>query len=409
MNLLQYSDEFQKTFPAPRREEAFDFLRRQGLPNRQNEDWKYTSLKVLNEKNYQPSVATNLPSSQEGELRRHLAGFASHAVFINGVFQSQLSLLPPELAVVETDAVSEDFQDGLQALNAAYAPKAFHLSVPKNFDADKPLQFLFWNTGKLNLSSPLLQVDVGSSARIRFIESHAGPAGDDYFSNSVVQVKVDPQAHVSWLKIQEESHGAIHIGRTAIVLERDCHLENFLFSTGAQLGRHTLSVVLNGTGSTAQVNGVYTASGRQHVDCNTTIDHKIGHCQTEQLYKGLLDGESRAVFNGKVLIRRQAQKANSNQLNNNLLLSGRAEVDTKPMLQIDADDVKATHGSTVGQLNKEELFYLLSRAIPKKKAIPMLSYGFLSEVVEKLHNEDVRQWLTAKLNEAFEKLHLESL
>ncbi|HEY1080271.1 MAG TPA: SufD family Fe-S cluster assembly protein, partial [Bdellovibrio sp.] len=163
---------------------------------------------------------------------------------------------------------------------------------------------------------------------------------------------------------------------------------------------------LKGAGSDSQILGVYAVQGSQHVDNTTLIDHAVGECNTTQLYKGILDGESRAVFCGKVLIRKDAQKANSAQLNNNLILNTKAEADSKPSLEIYADDVKAAHGSTVGQLNKEELFYLQSRAIPKAKAVPMLSYGFLSEVIYKLSDEKTQKWLSRHLDEVFNKLHL---
>lgn len=407
MSLLNHYEEFQKNLPAAKRAEAFDFFQREGLPTRHSEDWKYTSLKSLGEKDFRPALKSQLSEEQKVLIRGQLPAFFTNLVFINGILDRNLSAtLPAGVELKAVDYKAEEFKDSLQALNALYAPQAYLVQVAAKGDFKTPIHFLFWNTGGKTLSSPLLKVEVGNAARVRFVENHCGPEGQEYFSNPVLQLKLQDQAQVAWLKVQEESQSAFHTGRTEIQVGKDCQLENFLFSNGAKLGRNTLEVLLHGPGSTAQIHGVYATAGAQHVDNNTTIDHLVGHCQTDQLYKGLLDGESRAVFNGKVLIRRQAQKANSSQLNNNLLLSRKAEVDTKPMLQIDADDVKATHGSTVGQLNQEELFYLLSRAIPRSKAIPLLSYGFLSEVIEKITHEETRQWLTKKLDRTFEKLHL---
>ena len=407
MNLLNHYESFQKNLPASKRAEAFDFVRHAGLPTRHQEDWKYTSLKALGEKDFIPATNTKLSDAEKTLLRAQLPQFFVNLVFVNGILDGDLSSnLPNDVELKNADVTTETYKDSLQALNALYTPQAYSVKVSANADVKTPIHFLFWNTGGKTLSSPLLRVEAGNGARVRFVESHTGPEGQEYFSNPVLHLKLKDQSHVAWLKVQEESQAAFHIGRTQIEVGKDCQLENFLFSNGARLGRNTLEVLLQGTGATAQVHGVYATAGSQHIDNNTTIDHLVGHCQTDQLYKGLLDGESRAVFNGKVLIRRLAQKANSNQLNNNLLLSRKAEVDTKPMLQIDADDVKATHGSTVGQLNQEELFYLLSRAIPKSKAIPLLSYGFLSEVIEKITHEETRQWLTKKLDRTFEKLHL---
>jgi Fe-S cluster assembly protein SufD len=165
-------------------------------------------------------------------------------------------------------------------------------------------------------------------------------------------------------------------------------------------------LVLKEKGSTSEVLGIYAVQGTQHVDNTTLIDHAVGECVTHQLYKGILDGSGRSAFNGKILIRKDAQKADSSQLNNNLLLSNKAEADSKPSIEVHADDVKAGHGSTVGQLNKEELFYLLSRAISKDKAIAMLSYGYLSEVLYKISDDGIQKWLTQHLDEAFARLHL---
>ncbi|MNT16613.1 FeS cluster assembly protein SufD [compost metagenome] len=183
-------------------------------------------------------------------------------------------------------------------------------------------------------------------------------------------------------------------------------MQSLAFSTGASLSRHTLEVSLKGEGSNSEILGVYAGRANQHIDNTTLIDHAVGACNTNQLYKGILDDSARSAFCGKVLIQKNAQKADSAQLNNNLLLSSKAEADSKPMLEIYADDVKAAHGSTVGQLDKEELFYLLSRAIPKDKAISMLSYGFLSEVIYKLNDESIQKWLSKHLDATFARLHV---
>ena len=209
---------------------------------------------------------------------------------------------------------------------------------------------------------------------------------------------------MNYIRIQEQGPAAIHIGRSRIYLEESSHLEAFSYATGASVCRHNLEVHCVGEQAFAQVNGLTLGSGSQHHDNRTLIDHAVGHCTTTQHYKSILDGQSRAVFNGQVLIREDAQKASSEQLNNNLVLSAQAEADTKPELMIYADDVKASHGSTVGQLNSDELFYFLSRAIPREKALEMLSLGFVQDLIDRLSNEQVRSWLSAQLLAAYQKM-----
>ncbi|RYZ67219.1 MAG: SufD family Fe-S cluster assembly protein, partial [Proteobacteria bacterium] len=220
------------------------------------------------------------------------------------------------------------------------------------------------------------------------------------------EVKVGESAKLAYVRVQGESHEAVNVGRTNFELCKFSQLHSLAFSTGAQLSRHNLVVNLTATDASAIVDGLYVVRGEQHVDNTTVIDHIVGACTTSQHYKGILADTSRAVFNGKVAIQPNAQKANSEQLNNNLLLSRYAEADSKPQLAIYADDVKAAHGSTVGQLNREELFYLESRAIPPSVAIPMMSFGYVSELIYKLEDEFLQSWLNQELREAFSGLKL---
>lgn len=411
MNLLNHYDKFQAQNPTIHGDKALEYIRTQGLPTRQNEDWKYTSLKFLTEKDYTPVTLLKIKSSHEdlAAVQKVFSPDFINIVFFNGVFDKTISQnLPAGIDLIEINVEKTHFIDGVEALNALYTPRAYSLVVKKESSHTKPINLIFWSQGELALVCSFLKISVETRAQAQFLMSHQGDHSA-YVSNSVTEMNIAESAKVSIVKIQEENISARHIGLTRIHVSKSAELESMVFSTGAKLSRHTLEVLMTGEGGTAHVHGAYAVVGDQHVDNNTTIDHVVGHCNTYQLYKGLLDGESRAVFNGKVLIRRNAQKANSEQLNNNLLLSRKAEADSKPMLQIDADDVKAAHGSTVGQMNKEELFYLLSRAIPKSKAITMLSYGFLSEVLERIANDEVKEWLKIKLDKAFTRIATEHL
>lgn len=411
MNLLSTYDRFSQTNPAEGalalfRQAGYDYALNKGLPTRKDEEWHYTSVKVLGDVNFMPSAFNPVEPNHETivEIKKHLNADFTNVVFFNGVLNKTLSdELPAGFTLRELSDYPTYFDDAFDALNGAYLVKPFSLVLAKETSVDKPVNFLFYTSvegGPALMVHPRIRLEVGSRSSVKILESFYGKTGVSYFVNSVFDLHVAESAKVIYVRIQGETDNAINIGRTRASVAKDATLESLAFATGAGLSRHTLDVSLKGPGADAQVLGVYAVKGTQHVDNTTLIDHQVGGCNTNQLYKGILDGESRAVFCGKVLIQKDAQKANSAQLNNNLLLSSKAEADSKPSLEIFADDVKAAHGSTVGQLNREELFYLQSRAIPKSKAIPMLSYGFLSEVIYKISDEGIQKWLSRHLDEA---------
>ncbi|WP_413943781.1 Fe-S cluster assembly protein SufD [Bdellovibrio sp. HCB-162] len=417
MNLLSTYDRFSQTNPAEGalasfRQAGYDYALNKGLPTRKDEEWHYTSVKVLNDVNFMPSAFNPVEPSHETivEIKKYLNPEFTNVVFFNGVLNKTLSQeIPAGFTLRELSEYPNHFDDAFDALNGAYLAKPFALSLAKETSVDKPVNFVFFTSvegGPALMVHPRIRVEVGARSSVKLLESYYGKTGVSYFVNSVFDLSIADSAKVSYVRVQGESQNAINIGRTRISVEKNATLESLAFATGAGLSRHTLEVSLKGAGSDSQILGVYAVQGSQHVDNTTLIDHQVGECNTNQLYKGILDGESRAVFCGKVLIQKDAQKANSAQLNNNLLLSSKAEADSKPSLEIFADDVKAAHGSTVGQLNREELFYLQSRAIPKSKAIPMLSYGFLSEVIYKISDENIQKWLSRQLDEVFSHLHL---
>jgi Fe-S cluster assembly protein SufD len=417
MNLLSTYDKFSQTQPATGalaafRQAGYDYALNKGLPTRKDEEWHYTSVKALGEGTYLPSaIQTAQPSHDTLKaIKAYLNSEFTNLVFVNGVLNATLSdELPAGMTSQELSQYPTHFDDTFDALNGAYLAKPLVLSVKKESSVEKPVNFVFFTAtegGAALMVHPRILVDVGSRSSVKILESHYGTAGSSYFVNSVLDLQVGESASVTYVRVQNESEAAINIGRTRISVAKNANLQSMAFSTGAKLTRHTLEVFLKGEGSTSEILGVYAGRGAQHIDNTTLIDHQVGACSTHQLYKGILDDEARSAFCGKVLIQKNAQKADSAQLNNNLLLSSKAEADSKPMLEIYADDVKAAHGSTVGQLNKEELFYLLSRAIPKQTAISMLSYGFLSEVIYKLNDENIQKWLSKHLDAAFAHFHV---
>lgn len=417
MNLLSTYDRFNQAYPADEalasfRQAAYDYALNKGLPTRHDEEWHYTSVKVLSDVNFMPSAFNPVEPSHETLvlIKKCLNPEFTNVVFFNGVLNKTLSEeLPAGFTLRAAPEYPTHFDDAFDALNSAYLANPLVISVAKETSVEKPVNFVFFTSvegGPAIMVHPRIRLDVGMRSSVRVLESHYGKTGVSYFVNSVFDLQVEESAKVTYVRVQADSENAVNIGRTRVSLAKNATLETLAFATGAGLSRHSLDLVLQGPGSSSEVLGVYAVSGSQHVDNTTLIDHKVGECNTNQLYKGILDGESRGVFVGKVLIEKGAQKANSAQLNNNLLLSAKAEADSKPCLEIYADDVKAAHGSTVGQLNREELFYLQSRAIPKDKAIPMLSYGFLTEVIYKISDEKIQKWLSRHLDEAFTRFSL---
>jgi Fe-S cluster assembly protein SufD len=413
MNLLSTYDRFKQVYPAAAglaisRETAFAFAAKNGLPTKQNEDWHYTSVKVLADVRFMPSAFNPVSASAStlGSIQAKLNNEFCNLIFFNGVYEPRLSdQLPSGVFLEDAVLFPRNFDDTFDALNCAYQVKPYLLKVPTEASVDKPVNFLFFSSvegGPALMSHPRIQIEVGNRSSISIIESFYGASGVSYFVNSIMDLQVGESARVTYVRAQCESDNGINIGRSRIQVGQNANLEFLSFSTGAGLSRHSLSVNLNGPGSNSEILGVYKVSAKQHLDNTTSINHFVGHCSSNQLYKGILDDESRSVFSGKVFIQKNAQKASSAQLNKNLLLSSKAEADSKPNLEIYADDVKASHGSTVGQLNREEVFYMQSRAISKEKAIAMLSKGFLTEVVYKVTNDKVRSWLLRELEQVFE-------
>lgn len=415
MNLLLAYERFGQVHPAQGalasyRQAGHDYLLKKGLPTRKDEDWAYTSVKVLNDVNFMPSAFNPVQPTHETlqKIRAKMNPEFTNLVFFNGFLNATLSdSLPAGLTFKETAPAQAGFADAFEALNSAYLVSHGVFTVAPGTSVEKPVNFLFYTSlegGPALMVQPRLQLQVGARSSLLFLESYYGQGNVSYFVNSFLDLKIAESAKVQYVRLQSETLNAINIGRSRIELAKEATLNSLVFSTGAGLARHSLELRLVGKGSTSEVNGVYAVRENQHVDNTTLIDHQVGECQSFQLYKGILDGSSRAAFSGTVLIQKDAQKANSAQLNNNLLLSSKAEADSRPILQIYADDVKAAHGSTVGQLNREELFYLLSRAIPASKAISMLSYGFLSEVIYKVEDLGIQAWLTQHLDEVFAQL-----
>jgi Fe-S cluster assembly protein SufD len=252
------------------------------------------------------------------------------------------------------------------------------------------------------VSHPRNLIVVGTGGRATIVESYVGPGRDAYFTNAVTEIEGGPGAIVEHYKVQRESEAGFHVATVQARLDRDAGFDSYNVSLGGALTRNDINAVLDAEGVQCRLDGLYVASGRQHVDNHTCIDHARPHCGSRELYKGVLDGASRGVFDGRIIVRPDAQKTDARQVNKNLLLSEEALVDTKPQLEIEADDVKCSHGATIGQLDEDAMFYLRSRAISEEAARNLLIQAFVSEVIHRIRIEPLRAGLECLL---FTRLH----
>ncbi|HWS56045.1 MAG TPA: Fe-S cluster assembly protein SufD, partial [Pyrinomonadaceae bacterium] len=280
-----------------------------------------------------------------------------------------------------------------ESLNAALTAGGALVLVPDGARVEAPLQLLFLSAQDGSASFPRVLVAAGRDSRLDIIESYAAAGEVSYLTNAFVEVFVGDGARVTHYKVQDEGERAFHVASTRADVGRDASYDLTTVTLGARLSRHDIEVRLGREGGECHVDGLYIVGDGQHADTHSVIDHLVPRGTSRQNYKGILDGKSRAVFNGRVFVHRDAQQTDAVQSNKNLLLSGEARVDTKPQLEIFADDVKCAHGATVGQLEEEELFYLLSRGLHPELARNLLTYGFAEEIVEKIKFDSIRAQL----------------
>ena len=402
------------------RSKARETWEQTGFPSRQNEAWKYTSVSSLTEVDW--ALAKPLSSSEaEATYRKSRlpVKVSGELVFVNGEFVPQLSTLSSTQGLfigslrsvlesgntavqsalenagkVFADPAHKGVETSFASLNASLFSDAAVIVASANTVVKAPVVLSFIHSGKgneLSVSQPRVFAVFGKHSEVTVIENHVG--AESYFSNNVTDGYLADEAKVTYVRVQNESTKASHIGSTRFTVSRSARLESLQLSLGAALSRQDLKIRLTAPGAEAVVDGLYIVREKQHVDNHTAIEHIVGDTQSEQLYKGILDDESRAVFNGRIFIAQDAQKSNSSQLNNNLVLSKKAEIDTKPELEIFADDVKAGHGATIGRLDPEHLFYLKSRAISESQAVSMLALGFANDLVLRRTNPLVQEAL----------------
>jgi Fe-S cluster assembly protein SufD len=401
------------------RREAMGTFERLDFPTMKDEDWHFTNVAPIAEKMFA------LPR-KGGEVSEDLiARFAfgsewNTIVFVNGQLErideqsknirgTTITTLHEEIAK-DSDLVKRHLSKlaapesaAFTALNAAFAVDGAVIRIAPDAVVEKPIHLLFISDENAENSAVQTRnlIFAERHSKCTIIESYVSVGGENYFANAVTEVFVGEGAHLGHYKLQTESRSAFHVGTIQVQQARDSRYESFSFATGAKLSRTNVYTTLAGNAAEAILNGLYMVDGSQHVDHQTRIEHVAPNCPSHELYKGILDGNSHGVFNGKVYVHPEAQKTDGKQSNNNLLLSDGARVDTKPQLEIFADDVKCTHGATVGRLDETALFYMRSRGIGPSQAKRLLTYAFAADVLEKIELEPLKEALEAQLLERF--------
>jgi Fe-S cluster assembly protein SufD len=393
---------------ARQRQQAFETLKSKGLPTRRVEDWKYTDLRAFM-RDLPPIAAA--PSSTEIEAAAaqttpfDLAD-AHRIQFVNGrdYFTGKMEgfewyrlangdVLPP--AVTQALGRERSYADNTAvALNTAFMNDVTILHVPVGTKLERPLHLIFRNTGdtaQASFARVLVVVEAGAS--VTLVETHDGPAGVAYQANTLVEIDAGDGAKIDHIRNNNAGDAALGLSTLAAKLGRETRFSSFSMNIGGAMSRHQIFIALHGKDSELALQGASLLRGRQHADTTMEIDHAVGHCIGRELFKSVLDDESRSVFQGKIIVRQHAQKTDGKMSSHALLLSEDAEADHKPELEIFADDVVCGHGATAGALDDDLLFYLKARGIPQKQAEALMIEAFVGETVEAVSNEALREAL----------------
>jgi Fe-S cluster assembly protein SufD len=401
------------------RQDGIDRFAARGLPTTKDEAWRSTSLAPLLSTAFDARAASR-PESLTPELFEQLTfqpWDCAHLVFLDGRFAPELSrtgrlpqgvhlaslaeALASDRALVEASLgrAAGVRARALTDLNTALMTDGLFLHVGRGTVVDEPIHALFVSTtdGAPAMSHPRNLVVLEEGAQAAIVESYAGLGGGTYLTNAVTEVVLGEHARLEHVRLEREGAGAFHMSHVEAVLARSAGFTTHSVSLGGALVRHDVNAVLDGEGAECSLNGLYVLDGRQHVDNHTLIDHVRPHGTSRELYKGVLDGRSRGIFDGTIIVRPDAQKSDARQVNRNLLLSEEALADSKPTLQISADDVRCNHAATIGQIDDEALFYLRSRGLSTEVARGMLIRAFISDILGRIQIGPLRAGLECLL------------
>ena len=394
-NIKSYSEESEMS--AEKREILATFLL-SGFPTTKEEEWKYTSLKKIISSEY--SIDNKGEVITSSVIEKYSLGLENKIIFSDGKL-----INTPQIKGVKIHGFSEfktTTKDSILQLNKALSKNGFTISVDKNIIVEDPIEILFFSTIENNFSQYRNQISIGENAEVKFIERIQNIHNSSSFVNHFTQINCAINTKLEYNKIQNNTDKSQLIDTVNVYQKQDstCNINTLIF--GGSFIRNNLNFEQNGSNCESNMNGVSVLNDNQLADNHTFVDHKSAHCRSNEMYKGVYLGHSKGVFNGKIMVRPDAQKIDAFQSNNNLLLSDTSSIDSKPQLEIYADDVKCSHGCTIGQLDDEALFYMRSRGIGIEEAKAVLTYAFASEAIENISVEKVKtlakNLLAKKLN-----------
>lgn len=403
----------------PLRKAAMEQFAEAGFPTTRQEDWRFTNVAPVAGASFERASA-----GRDGVTLGHLKPFllgnvTARLIFVNGFFKPELSLLenvPQGARVVNLAAAlerpakqleehlarhAEIQRNAFVALNTAFIHDGALVQIANGEALKNPIHIIHVRSrgSAGTVTHPRTLIVAGRDVKATVIESYVALSGEAYFTNTVTEVVVGENSAVEHIKLQEENENAFHVGTVQALQERSSRFHSHSISLGARLARHDINAVLGGEGAECTLNGLFQVAGEQHVDHHTRLDHAMPHCSSREYYRGVLDGKSMGVFNGAIIVRKDAQKTDAIQSNKNLLLSEGAVINTKPELQILADDVRCTHGATIGQLDEDAIFYLRARGIGLEAARHLLTRAFANDVINRIQFAPARERLEARLRE----------
>ena len=391
------------------RQSAFRAFDRMGIPSVKHEEWKYTRISSLFNKELEFALTHEISKADIEKVKMPGHEAANELVFVNGIYSPEHSVIQsPSLVVLPLEKASSEYhdiisenlghssnyqKDGINALNTAFIQGAVFIHVNKGKTVEHPVYIYNISDARQGslLSQPRTLVHIDENARLQLVETYITFGATDNFTNQVMEIVVEKDAQVEYYKIQNDSVHSSQVSTTHFRQRGKSHVHAVTISLNGGIVRNNLNIVMEAEHSEAHMYGLYFQSGHSHIDNHTVVDNVKPHCYSNELYKGIMDGNSTGVFNGKIFVRKDAQKTNAYQSNKNILLSDQASVNTKPQLEIFADDVKCSHGCTIGQLDDEGLFYLRSRGISENTARGLLLHSFVVDILEHIKPEPIRE------------------
>ena len=418
-----------KSFLHDIRKNALNSLSELSFPTNRNEEWKYTNVAPILKHNFIPAMISTVPKFRKEEIKPFLfKDFDYHLiVFVNGLFEEELSEignLPKGVVVDGLNRITKNNPDSISkyinnlsktdnafnALNTAYSYDGLVVIIPDGMILEKPIQVLYLNSSKddLVLSTPRNLIVTGKNSQVSVITNYHGFGDKTYFSNIITEVYVGENAIVDLYKIQNENDESYHIEKVQAIQKKNSVFNHYNINFGGAIVRNDINTLHDDQNIETHYYGLYLAHGKQHVDNHTFVDHAKPNCMSNELYKGILDDNSRGVFNGKIIVRRDAQKTNAYQQNKTILLSKTATIDTKPQLEIFADDVKCSHGATVGHLDDTSEFYIRSRGVPQELAKSMLIRAFANDVIDTIKIVPLKEQINHMIFEHLHRVEIEN-